>query len=173
MNVTPKSPETDGDKNNIILENITDSISKSPIPISITITKLERDRKYDDHMPQSPHLNPPQEHGYNNDDSCDDEMDDDDDKSISMSISNTVPMDMDEMPSLDLDSKPMNYLGDDIENEYGRFRTRRAAVIPKEIRVLNRSLSINSNGSIPRARRSRSYAFATPDEMSIIMLVVS
>merc|ERR1712157_464423 len=33
--------------------------------------------KYIDKMPQSPHLNPPQEQGYNNDDDIDDSMDDD------------------------------------------------------------------------------------------------
>merc|ERR1712228_981898 len=39
----------------------------------------KRSDKYTDKMPQSPHLNPPQERGYNNDDS----LDDDDDKSQS------------------------------------------------------------------------------------------
>lgn len=67
--------------------------SESALASLVSASKsLRIQRKYTDKMPTSPHLNPPQENGYNNDSMDDDEIDDD----VEMS-------DMDDMPGLDID----------------------------------------------------------------------
>ena len=152
----------------IIHEDIVDKVSKTPMTISIQNMK----QKYNDKMPQSPHLNPPKDHGYNNDDSLDDEIDEDD-KSISFDIDD-IDIETD-MPTLNLSSKSVGFNDDNNNNGYHR-RHAVSAIIPpsnpppqipsKEIKILNKSSHINNSGA-PKSRRTRSYAVGLLTECNL------
>jgi len=123
------------DSSSIIMED-----QAQPATPNTAVMTARTRQKYTDKMPQSPHLNPPQEHGYNNDD--DDSLDDEDDNK---SLSDLEQMDR--MPSLDLTSR-----SEHVQTQTGRGVESQ----PKEITVIQ-----------AKTRRTRSYAVGLLNECNL------